>query len=285
MILRRIHPYLLAKNSSLSVKHTEIVLPQQLLFELPFAKSKTEDIVQGLPKIEQLFEARRTSSHVMTTIHGQLKSKFVEYISLYGFLEATRKSVRFIQRVLVDEIQMVYCSQSVEIADKHIEIIVRQMTGKVLIHKLAGYEATNVDGLSSSGDLRSQYPRTALQSSGQRLGLRSLDLVSYYQDDMIDFSQFLESPDLTVPLSRSNQEKVQCQLPTTNSVALPFEPLVLGITKRAFLSESWVSSASFQEAKRILMNSALDSKIDHLLGLKENIIVGRYIRAGTGFRQ
>ena len=97
-------------------------------------------------------------------------------------------------------------------------------------------------------------------------------------------------PDLVNRRSQDNQAKSKLR----NQANLAFEqkpedyitlePVVLGITKRAFLSESWVSSASFQEAKRVLMTSALDSKIDHLLGLKENIVVGRYIRAGTGFR-
>ena len=62
------------------------------------------------------------------------------------------------------------------------------------------------------------------------------------------------------------------------------EPLVLGITKVAFLTESFVSAASFQEAKRVLMDAALESRVDFLYGLKENVIVGRFIRAGTGFQ-
>ena len=69
-----------------------------------------------------------------------------------------------------------------------------------------------------------------------------------------------------------------------DAIGLHFEPTVLGITKRAFLSDSWASSASFQEAKKVLMESALESKIDFLYGLKSNLIVGRYIRAGTSFQ-
>ena len=68
------------------------------------------------------------------------------------------------------------------------------------------------------------------------------------------------------------------------SHGVQFEPIVLGITKRAFLSDSWASSASFQEAKKVLMEAALQSKVDFLFGLKSNLIVGRYIRAGTSFR-
>lgn len=228
LTLRRIHPYLISNDSALAVKHGDIVTPRQFLFELFFEKSKTGDIVQGLPKIEQLFEARRTSLHVMETIHSRLKTKFAELCQKLSLYEATRQSIRFIQRVLIDEIQLVYQSQGVDIADKHIEIIIRQMTSKVIIHE-----------------------------KGQS---------SFFPDDIIDFYH----------LEKEGRD--------SHSMTPVYEPIVLGITKIAFLTESFVSAASFQEAKRVLMHCALQSRVDFLYGLKENVIVGRFIRAGTGFR-
>jgi DNA-directed RNA polymerase subunit beta' len=71
---------------------------------------------------------------------------------------------------------------------------------------------------------------------------------------------------------------------SSSSSGIVFEPIVLGLTKIAFLTQSFISAASFQETKRVLMNSALQSRVDFLYGLKENVIVGRFIRAGTGFR-
>ena len=199
------------------------------LFELFFEKSKTGDIVQGLPKIEQLFESRRTSLHVQESIHKKLKQKYLDLTQTFSCFEATRQSLRFIQRILIDEIQTVYQSQGVDIADKHLEIIVRQMTSKVIVHEKGN--------------------------------------TSFFPGDIVDFY------------------KIQ-NLFDANSLDsdLIIEPIVLGITKVAFLTESFISAASFQEAKRVLMYCALESRIDFLYGLKENVIVGRFIRAGTGFR-
>jgi hypothetical protein len=229
LVIRRIHPYLISKHSNVSVQDGDIVEPRQFLFELFFEKSKTGDIVQGLPKIEQLFESRRTSLHVQESIHKKLKQKYLDLTQTFSCFEATRQSLRFIQRILIDEIQTVYQSQGVDIADKHLEIIVRQMTSKVIVHEKGN--------------------------------------TSFFPGDIVDFY------------------KIQ-NLFDANSLdsELIMEPIVLGITKVAFLTESFISAASFQEAKRVLMYCALESRIDFLYGLKENVIVGRFIRAGTGFR-
>ena len=229
LVIRRIHPYLISKHSNVNVHYGDIVEPRQFLFELFFEKSKTGDIVQGLPKIEQLFESRRTSLHVQESIHKKLKQKYLDLTQTFSCFEATRQSLRFIQRILIDEIQTVYQSQGVDIADKHLEIIVRQMTSKVIVHE-----------------------------KGK---------TSFFPGDIVDFY------------------KIQNLFDANNlDSELIIEPIVLGITKVAFLTESFISAASFQEAKRVLMYCALESRIDFLYGLKENVIVGRFIRAGTGFR-
>ena len=250
--LRRVHPYLISNNSPLAVSHGDIVDARQFLFELFYQQSKTGDIVQGLPKIEQLFEARRTSLHVIETVHVRLKEKFQELCNEYPLYEAARLSIRFIQRILIDEIQLVYQSQGVDIADKHIEIIIRQMTSKVIIHE------------------KGKSP--------------------FFPDDIIDFHQIgqfelasfrenkLESKNSDVPFAKQHlASKIA-------SSGIVFEPIVLGLTKISFLTQSFISAASFQETKRVLMNAAVQSRVDFLYGLKENVIVGRFIRAGTGFR-
>lgn len=252
---RRVHPYLISHNSPLGVRHGDIVEARQFLFELFYQQSKTGDIVQGLPKIEQLFEARRTSLHVIETVHIRLKEKFEELCKKYPFYEAARLSVRFIQRILIDEIQSVYQSQGVDIADKHIEIIIRQMTSKVIVHQ------------------KGKSP--------------------FFPDDIVDFHQIqqfeLDFIKSVARPERTFQERSEALAPNEPSLAnsesgIVFEPIVLGLTKVAFLTQSFISAASFQETKRVLMNSALQSRVDFLYGLKENVIVGRYIRAGTGFR-
>ena len=263
--LRRVHPYLISNHSPLAVNHGDIVEARQYLFELFYQQSKTGDIVQGLPKIEQLFEARRTSLHVIETVHVKLKEKFQELCNQYPLYEAARLSIRFIQRILIDEIQLVYQSQGVDIADKHIEIIIRQMTSKVIIHE------------------KGKGP--------------------FFPDDIIDFHQIgqfelegaWESGRGSAQLRPRNPARPQSLASNHNfenlldnkilsSSAIVYEPIVLGLTKIAFLTQSFISAASFQETKRVLMNSALQSRVDFLYGLKENVIVGRFIRAGTGFR-
>jgi hypothetical protein len=246
--LRRVHPYLISNHSPLAVSHGDIVEARQFLFELFYQQSKTGDIVQGLPKIEQLFEARRTSIHVIETIHLRLKDKFQELCNEYPLYEAARLSIRFIQRILIDEIQLVYQSQGVDIADKHIEIIIRQMTSKVIIHE------------------KGKSP--------------------FFPDDIIDFHQIVAWESLPSSESQKNFSPYMntINIDSVSSSGIVFEPIVLGLTKIAFLTQSFVSAASFQETKRVLMNSALQSRVDFLYGLKENVIVGRFIRAGTGFR-
>ena len=234
---RRVHPYLISKHSHIHVHDGEIVSSRQLLFELFFEQSKTGDIVQGLPKIEQLFEARRTSLHVQETIHKKLKQKYLELSKLHTSFEATFQSIRYIQRILIDEIQTVYQSQGVDIADKHLEIIVRQMTSKVVLHETKH--------------------------------------TSFFSGDVVDFYKLINC------FSTSQGSPSAPPKDITSEI---MEPFVLGITKVAFLTESFISAASFQEAKRVLMDAALESRVDFLYGLKENVIVGRFIRAGTGFQ-
>jgi hypothetical protein len=213
-IIRRVQPHLL---SGLRDRGSANLRPLgSIVYErdpvchllLPNQQSKTGDIVQGLPKIEQLFEGRGGVPPA-STLGGNKELPFAELRSQ-------------IQLRLVEEIQAVYQSQGVEIADKHVELIVRLMTSKVRVLE---------KGTSP-----------------------------FFPDDIVDL-HFVQ----------------MANLPETH-----YEPIVLGITKVAFLTESFVSAASFQETKRVLMSSALQNRVDFLNGLKENVIVGRLIPAGTG---
>ena len=294
--LRRIHPYLISNDSGLAVRHGDIVSARQFLFELFFEKSKTGDIVQGLPKIEQLFEARRTSLHVMETIHLKLKSKFTELCKEYPLYEATRQSIRFIQRVLLDEIQMVYQSQGVDIADKHLEIIIRQMTSKVIIQEKGQspffpddiIDFYQLKGFASSSTFRSTETGTEYGKAGYGvmpfsvLPFVKLETPEPYSTSYSPSNTRLQGAN-TADESTFGARAISTDQRSYNQETL-FEPIVLGITKRSFFTESFVSAASFQEAKRVLMHCALQSKVDFLYGLKENVILGRFIRAGTGFR-
>ena len=134
------------------------------------------------------------------------------------------------QQYLVDEVQRVYRSQGVEIADKHIEIIVRQMTKKVKV----------ID----AGD------------------------TNLLPGELIELQTF------------EKENKLAQEAGKTPAVC---EYLLLGITKASLNTESFISAASFQETTRILTEAAVEGKRDMLRGLKENVIIGRLIPAGTGF--
>ena len=145
--------------------------------------------------------------------------------------EACRFSFRGLQLFLVNEVQRTYLSQNVQISDKHVEIIVKQMTSKVCI-----------------------------DNSGGTILLPG-ELLNLYQAELITKATIVageQSPFYT--------------------------PVLLGITKASLNSNSFISAASFQETTRVLTEAAIEGKKDWLHGLKENVIIGRLIPAGTGFK-
>ena len=229
-----------------------------------------DDITQGLPRVEELFEARKPKGlAIVTDIAGTVtvnktKSKTEvmiadsegmaqTYLIPYGSTlkvsdgdvveagdELTTgsinphdilriKNLRAVQEYLVKEVQKVYRQQAVDIADKHIEVIVRQMMRKVKIE--------------DPGDSNYLVGET---------------------EDRIKFGELVE------------QYKAEGKNPPVG------EELLLGITKAALATDSFLSAASFQETTRVLTDAAIKGKIDPLIGLKENVIIGKLIPAGTG---
>ena len=130
----------------------------------------------------------------------------------------------------MNEVQNVYQSQNVEISDKHVEVIVRQMTSKVKVED--GGDTTLLPG----------------------------ELVELQQIENINEAMLL-----------------------TKGIPATYSPILLGITKSSLNTDSFISAASFQETTRVLTEAAIEGKADWLRGLKENVIIGRLIPAGTGF--
>nr|YP_009367396.1 beta'' subunit of RNA polymerase [Sarcinofilum mucosum]ARK14430.1 beta'' subunit of RNA polymerase [Sarcinofilum mucosum] len=132
LVLRYAKPFLLSSGGVCDLAQGDFVNNESPLLTLKYKSLKTEDIVQGIPKIEQLFEARENfqdESGINTLLGNKLKF----YKTLYAQKKAVRQSIEFIQHYIIDGIQNVYQSQGVNISDKHIEIIVKQMTSKVKI--------------------------------------------------------------------------------------------------------------------------------------------------------
>nr|UFQ87295.1 RNA polymerase beta subunit [Ulva torta] len=132
VLLRRAKSLLLSPGCICNLKQGDFINTNSPLLTLTYKNLKTEDIVQGIPKIEQLLEARENVKDQFS-LNSLIKLKFKKYKKNYSKKEAVYKSIIFIQQYIVDSVQKVYQSQGVNISDKHIEIIVKQMTSKVRI--------------------------------------------------------------------------------------------------------------------------------------------------------
>ena len=232
------------------------------------------DITQGLPRVEELFEARKPKGlaiiteiagtanlndtkkkrEIIVTNHetGESKAYLIPYGSRIKVADGAEleagdeltegsinphdilriKGIRAVQDYMIQEVQRVYRLQGVEINDKHIEVIVRQMLKKIRIEESGDTEflpGTNVDRLEF------EDVNEALEAEGKEPAIG--------------------------------------------------EPIIMGITKASLATNSFLSAASFQETTKVLTEAAIKGKIDPLVGLKENVIIGKHIPAGTGMRK
>nr|ARW68705.1 RNA polymerase b''''-subunit [Palisada sp.] len=230
VILRIGQPYLISRGSLVHVVNNSLIQRGENIATLIFDRFKTGDIVQGLPRIEEILEARKKNDNIFNP-HFVLDTKFRSYLNQgLSIYDATRLSFIEIQLLLVKEVQLVYQSQGVYIADKHIEVIVKQMTSKVKIE--------------NGGD------------------------TDYLPGELVDL-QKIES---------INESYLFIKKKTAS-----YYPVLLGITKSSLNTDSFISAASFQETTKVLTEAAIYGRLDWLKGLKENVIIGRLIPAGTGF--
>nr|YP_009394546.1 RNA polymerase b''''-subunit [Vertebrata thuyoides]ARW63108.1 RNA polymerase b''''-subunit [Vertebrata thuyoides] len=230
IIIRTGQPYLISSGSLLHVNNSGLIQKGENIATLIFERVKTGDIVQGLPRIEEILEARKKADTSFNP-HSILEYKFRSYLSQgLNVYNASRLSILEIQLLLVKEVQHVYQSQGVYISDKHIEVIVKQMTSKVKVE------------------------------NGGDTGYLPGELIELYKVELVN-----------------NSLKIRYKKQAS------YYPILLGITKASLNTESFISAASFQETTKVLTEAAINGKIDQLRGLKENVIIGRLIPAGTGF--
>ena len=266
--------------NSVFCRNTEFIDSGKTLGLLNLEKEITGDIVQGLPRIEEILEARKKNMMIKQIPTSQKKGLLTQktsldnsfefkklgttikenekinphklvkvYFNYYGLLkflscertnsfkyarlvnnyDASQKSFKKVQLFMLESIQSVYKSQGVIINDKHLEVIIKQMTTKVLI--------------TSEGDTP----------------LLQKEVIDLYHIQYIN------------KILRSENKQIAY-----------YVPLLLGITKAALNNPSFISAASFQETTRVLTKAAIEGRLDWLRGLKENIIVGHLIPVGTG---
>ena len=182
------------------------------------------------------------------------------------------KGVGEVQQYLVNEIQEVYRMQGVKINDKHIEIIVRQMMQKVHI----------VD----PGDttfLEEDYIDAITVQEFNEL-IKGEVVVTAKGDSKYKLAQVVEKKKMretNADLKKKTKKLVEYR----DAEPATAEPVLLGITQAALSTDSFVSAASFQETTKVLTDAAIEGKVDYLLGLKENVIMGHLIPAGTGMKK
>lgn len=288
VVMRIARPYRVSNGAILHIDDGDLVQRGDNLVLLIYERTKTGDIIQGLPRIEELLEARKPKEACILArrpgtvqiVYGDDEPQEIKVIESDGVIaeyplgpgqnvivgdgqevdagealtdgpsnpheileifyelhresrgiyEASLAALRACQTFLVNEVQSVYQSQGIDISDKHIEVIVRQMTSKVRVD----------DG----GD--------TVMLPGELVELRQI-------------------------------EQVNEAMSITGAATAQYTPVLLGITKASLNTDSFISAASFQETTRVLTEAAIEGKSDWLRGLKENVIIGRLIPAGTGF--
>jgi DNA-directed RNA polymerase subunit beta' len=134
VLIRKISSTYSNNSSLLNLSGSSFVLKNAIVAYSTYDKQKADDIVQGLPKVEQLFEARKkTSTSLLDNLHYKLSNSFESFQNKYANKVAVRKSIVIIQNLLLTKIQNIYESQGVNISDKHVEVIIKQMTSKVMV--------------------------------------------------------------------------------------------------------------------------------------------------------
>jgi DNA-directed RNA polymerase subunit beta' len=291
LIIQKGNPYLFSEGAQIEKRPGDLIKQGERLGQLVYERARTEDIVQGLPRVEEILEARKpkfeanlairpgividikytpTELYIWVVPNNAIKFQkdfykinysqrlvigLFEFINVgqplndapinphtildiyFSYFKSLRlfkaynsayRSFRKVQAILLNSVQAVYYSQGVSISDKHIEIIIKQMTGKVQI--------------ISSGDS------------------------PLLPDELVELKQVCY-------INSCLKEKEHAL----------FRPIILGITKASLKTNSFISAASFQHTTKILTEAAIQGKTDWLRGLKENVIVGRLIPSGTGF--
>lgn len=307
--------YPIPVNSHVSVKEGDEILQGYSLVKIPRVGGKGGDITGGLPRITELFEARNPSNPAVVSeidgiaSYGKIKrgnreviveaktgerKKYLVSLSKHilvqenDFVRAgqslsdgaiTPKSILNIQGVtavqeyLVNEVQEVYRLQGVKINDKHFEVIVRQMMRKVEVEDsgdtkfLEGKAVHKADFLEENDRI---FGQKMITDPGDSEELKAGQMVSARK--LRDENTQLKREDKKIAQSR-------------DAVAATSKPLLQGITRSSLHTQSFISAASFQETTKVLNEAAISGKEDHLLGLKENVIVGHRIPAGTGVRE
>ena len=306
--------YSIPVGAHIMVDKKDKIKAGSVLVKIPRSIGKTGDITGGLPRVTELFEARNPSNPavvseidgivsfgkikrgnreiIITSRSGEVKKYLVKLSKHFlvqenDFVKAGTplsegsvtpadilaiKGPTKVQEYLVNEIQEVYRLQGVKINDKHFEVIVRQMMRKVEIADpgdtrfLERQIANKADFMEENDQI---FDKKVVTDVGDSETLKLGQMASARK--LRDENSVLKRKDKKLVESRA-------AIPATSN------PILQGITRASLQTDSFISAASFQETTKVLNEAAVNGKIDYLLGLKENVIVGHLIPAGTGAR-
>lgn len=307
--------YSLPVGAHISVENGEKVKPGQTLAKIPRSASKGGDITGGLPRVTELFEARNPSNPAVVAevdgivSYGKIKRGNREIIvesktgKITKYLVPLSKHILVqendfikagmplsegaitpsdilrvmgptkVQEYLVNEIQEVYRLQGVGINDKHFEVIVRQMMRKVVIDdagdtKFLEKEIVNKSDFNKEND--NIFGKLVVTNVGDSAELKAGQIITARK--LREENSYLKREDKALVEARE-------AIPATSTAILQ------GITRASLQTNSFLSAASFQETTKVLNEAAVNGKVDYLEGLKENVLVGHKIPAGTGLKR
>jgi DNA-directed RNA polymerase subunit beta' len=306
--------YNLPVGSHIMVDDNEKIKEGKILVKIPRKSAKSGDITGGLPRVTELFEARNPSNPAVVSeidgvvSFGKIKRGNREIIIESKLGEVKKYLVKLsnqilvqendyvragmalsdgsitpedilaikgpsaVQQYLVNEVQEVYRLQGVKINDKHFEVVVRQMMRKVRVQDpgdtifLENQLVHKDDFMRENDDI---FGKKVVEDAGESESLKQGQIVT--ARDLRDENSLLKRNDKALVTAR-------------DAVAATATPILQGITRASLQTKSFISAASFQETTKVLNEAAVAGKIDGLEGLKENVIVGHKIPAGTGMR-
>ena len=311
----KLRSYNLPVSAHLMVDDEEDINRGKVLVKIPRKSSKAGDITGGLPRLTELFEARNPSNPAVVSeidgvvSFGKIKRGNREIIVESKLGESKKYLVKLsnqilvqendyvragmplsdgsvtpedilnikgpsaVQQYLVNELQEVYRLQGVQINDKHFEVVVRQMMQKVKIidpGNTTFLENQLINKLSFIDQNDDLFGKKIVQNAGDSENLKPGQIVT-----------IRELRDENSLLKRDDKQLVEAEDATPATA----KPVLQGITRASLQTKSFISAASFQETTKVLNEAAVSGKVDKLEGLKENVIVGHKIPAGTGLRE
>ena len=308
-------PFNLPIKAYLSVEEGETISAGTVLAKISKQTSKSRDITGGLPRVTELFEARSPmETAVVSEIEGFVKfgarkkgsreilitapdgsdeKKYNVPLQRHILVQENDeipagekitdgpvnphdilaiKGTSAVQEYLVNEIQDVYRLQGVKINDKHIEVIVRQMLQKVRIVSPGDTKFLEEDVVDK------------IEFIEENSKIENLDYVEEKGDSKLKLGQLVTKSKIR-EINSDLKKKEKREAVVRDAEPATFENILLGITQAALSTESFISAASFQETTKVLANAAIQAKVDNLLGLKENVVMGHLIPAGTGLKK